>query len=162
MQVAVFPNPYESTPYLCVMYPGLDEIDVAAEKALGSELIPYKIVEHEDLPQYAPYTFDALTVDVSGDEPSYGFDLAFGKTLANRVNESHWKDQYKDGLAELGADDLDVSLALATAAGERTELQQTLFEFATEINQLKQATISELAAATTGEELNSILATVLG
>lgn len=162
MQVAVFPNPYESTPYLCVMYPGLDEIEVAAEKALGSELIPYRIVEHEDLPQYATYTFDALTVDVSGIQPSYGFDLNLGKTLASKANDSHWKDQYYDGLSELGASDLDVSLALSTPSESRTEVQQAICEFASEISQMKQMLAQQLAAATTGEELNSILATVLG
>lgn len=144
------------------MYPGLDEIEIAAERALGPELIPYKIVEHESLPQYAPYTFDALTVDVSDNEPAYGFDLAYGKTLANRVNESYWKEQYKEGLSELQADELDVSLALSTAPESRTQFQETLVEFITELNQLKQSVISQLTGAETGEELNSILATVLG
>jgi hypothetical protein len=162
MQVAVYPDLSTGTPYLCIMYPCLDEIEEAAEKVLADQGIPYKIVESDSLPQNARWVFNALTVDLSGSDPVYDYDLDLARSTALGSNSAYWNAQYSDGLAELGMTEVDINLALSLPIGDRTEAQTTALEFVSEVSAQKQAVASELQSATSGEELNAILEIALG
>ena len=144
------------------MYPCLDGIEEAAEKTLASQEIPYKIVESDSLPQNARWVFNALTVDLSGSDPVFDYDLDLARSTALGSNSAYWNVQYLDGLEVLGLTEMDVSLALNTPSENRTENQTAAVEFITEISAQKQSVVSELQSATTGEELNAILETAFG
>lgn len=162
MNVAVYANPLTSTPYLCILYPGLDPIEVAAEKALDSQLIPYAIIDYDTLPQDARFTFNALTIDLSGASPSYGYDMNLARSIALGSNNTYWQAQYLDGLSEMGMSEMDVDVALATPVGDRTPSQVVLVQFVTEVTLEKQTVAAQLSSATTGEELNAILQSTIG
>jgi hypothetical protein len=140
----------------------MDGIEEAAEKALASQEIPYKIVESESLPQNARWVFNALTVDLSGSDPVYSYDLDLARSTALSSNSVYWGTQYLDGLEELGLTEMDVNLALGTPSESRTETQTAAVDFITEISTQRQLVASELQSATSGEELNAILETAFG
>lgn len=162
MNVAVYANPLTSIPYLCILYPALDTIEVAAEKALTSQLIPYQIVDSSTLPQDSKYIFNAVTVDISGPAPTYGVDMTLARTIANGSNNAYWQAQYLEGLSEMGMSEMDVNVAIATPPEDRTPTQILLVQFVTEITIEKQSVASQLSNATTGEELNAILQSTIG
>ena len=157
MRVAVFPNPYVGgNDVLCVLSPGQDDIEVAAQKTLGDNDIPYMIVEEGQIPNGGPLV-NAMTVDVSGSEPVFGFDVPEAKVLSTNINIGYWQLQSNEALAELNMSDYQLLVALSTPESQRTDEQQAAVDAINEINTLQMQTQDQINAATTGEELLTIL-----
>jgi hypothetical protein len=97
-------------------------------------------------------------VDVSQDPPVFGWDLDYAKYLANSYNASYFQAQYNQGLVGLSiSNDYQLNLAIATPENERTADQVAAVEFLSGLNQLQTSIEDQIAAATTGEEIISIL-----
>lgn len=160
MNVAVYANPDTPLPYIKVMSAGLDTLDVAVAKYLDPFGIVYAIVDDGDI-EPSPYIQDAQTIDLSGPTPVYGWDLDKAKSMATNINSEYWQNQYNQGLLGVGiSNDYQLNLAIATPEDERTADQVAAVEFLTGINQLQTEKQDQIDAATTGQEIISILSSL--
>jgi hypothetical protein len=157
MDVIVYTDPTADTPYLRIASTGLDSLEVFATKYLDPDGTPYAIVDYSTIPS-SPYINQSQTVDVSQDPPVFGWDLDYAKYLANSYNASYFQAQYNQGLVGLSiSNDYQLNLAIATPENERTADQVAAVEFLSGLNQLQTSIEDQIAAATTGEEIISIL-----
>ena len=157
MEVAVYPSPYTGTPYLCILYPCLDTIEEAAQKALTDNGISYAVMDLEDIPS-APIIAAAMTVDVSGLAPVFDFDMDLALTLALSYNSNYWNTQLFDGLSAMQMTQFQLSAALSTPEGNRSPEQIAALALLDEINESLTQTQSSLNSQTTAEGLMSVLA----
>lgn len=160
MNVAVYANPDTALPYLSVLSGGLDTLEVAVEKYLVPYGIPYLIVDEGDI-EPSPYIRGAQTVDVSGSSPVFDWDMDLAKGIATNLNSEYWQAQYNEGLLGVGiTNDYQLNLAIATPEDDRTADQIAAVEFLTGINQLQTEKQDQIDAATTGQELITILSSL--
>ena len=157
MNVAVYANPYiGGTNNLCVLSAGSSTIEEAAELALVAQGIPYAIVDSADIPDGGSLV-NAMTIDLSGSDPVFGYDLDLAKDISTKQNLSYWQFQSEEALAELGLAAYQLSYALSLDPASRTEDQQIAIDAFNEINSEQANIQSQIDAATTGEELLAIL-----
>ena len=158
MQVIVYADPENPAPSrLQVMYQGLETLEQSAFKFLEPYNIPYVIVDNSVLPA-SPYIYHAQTVEIVSGAPVFGWDFPYAQQLATNYNSNYWQIQYNQGLLGLSiSNDYQLQLAIATPENERTADQVAAVEFMSGINNLQQSVQDNIDAATTGEELISIL-----
>ena len=139
------------------MYQGLDTLEDSAAKFLDPFGTPYVITDVSVIP-YSPYISNALQVEIVNGLPVFSWDFPYAQQLATAYNAGYWQRQYDQGLLGLPIqNDYQLQLAIATPEDERTANQTAAVEFLTGINGLQEATQAQIDAATTGEELISIL-----
>lgn len=158
MNVIVYADPENPAPSrLQVMYEGEDTLEQAAFKFLEPYSIPYSIIDYAQIPQ-SPFIYHAQTVEIVNDLPVFGWDLGYAQQLATAYNSQYWQSQYNQGLLGTGiSNDYQLQLAIATPEDERTAEQTAAVEFLSGINGLQQSIQDQIDAATTGEELITIL-----
>lgn len=150
---------YSGTPgsYVNILTPGLDTLEQAAAKFLQPFDIPFVYMDSEDIPP-APYITDAQTVTIDGNTATFGWDLPSAKQIATNYNAQYWQQQYEAGILGLSIDNsYQLALAVATPESERTADQVAAIEFMVGLNGLQSDVQSQIDAATSGEELITIL-----
>jgi len=161
MQVIVYADPENPAPSrLQVMYAGLDTLEESAFKFLDPFNIPYLIVDSTVIPD-SPFIYHAQTVSITDGVATFGWDFPYAQQLATKYNANYWQNQYNQGLLGTGiTNDYQLQLAIATPEDERTAEQTAAVEFLIGINGLQQSVQDQIDAATTGEELISILSSL--
>lgn len=157
MNVIVYSDPSLPTPYLQVISAGFDDLETIAFKTLDPYGIPYQIVDEADIPP-SPYIGNAQTVDVSVTPPTFDWVLDEAQRAATSYNSAYWQKQYDLGILGLSiSNDYQLQLAIATPEAERTADQVAAVEFLSGVNNLQQQVQDQIDAATTGQELITIL-----
>lgn len=157
MDTIVFPNPETSTPYACLVYPGLDSIEDVIEKVVDPLGVDYAIVDESTIPD-SSYITEAMTVSINGGSAQFDWDLALAKQLALSYNSHYWQKQYNQGLLQLAiSNPYQLSLAVATPPEERTADQVAAVEYMVGLNGLQTDVENQIATATTGQEIIGIL-----
>jgi|688.fasta_scaffold104399_2 hypothetical protein len=158
MDVIIYPDPSSPAPSrLQVVFPANDTLEEYAFKYLESYSIDYLTVEYSTIPQ-SPYIGAAQLVEFVSGDPVYSYDLDEAKDIASGINSRYWQNQYDAGLLGVGiTNDYQLQLAVATPEGERTADQIAAIEFMSGINGLQTEVQDEIDAATTGEEIITIL-----
>jgi len=158
MEVIVYADPENPAPSrLQVMYPGLDTLEESAFKFLDPYGIEYAIVDNSVIPD-SPYIYEAQTVEIVSGAPVFGWDFTYAQQLATKYNAKYWQIEYNQGVYGLNiSNEYQLNLAIATPEPERTADQVAAVEFLTGINGLQQSVQDSIDAATTGEELITIL-----
>lgn len=161
MQVIVYADPENPAPSrLQVMYPGLDTLEDAAFKFLQPYSIPYAIVDNSVIPE-SPFIYHAQTVEIVDGAPVFGWDFPFAQQIATKYNSQYWQNQFNQGILGLSiSTPYQLQLAIATPENERTADQVAAVEFMSGINGLQQSVQDQIDAATTGEELITILSSL--
>jgi hypothetical protein len=158
MDVIVYADPENPAPSrLQVMYPGLDTLEESAFKYLDPFGIEYAIVDSSVIPD-SPYIYAAQTVEIVSGAPVFGWDFTYAQQIATKYNSRYWQFQYNEGVYGLTiTNEYQLNLAIATPEPERTADQVAAVEFLTGVNGLQLDVQDQIDAATTGEELITIL-----
>jgi hypothetical protein len=157
MNVAVYAEPGSSIPYLRVLSAGLDTVEQAAQKFLEPQGITYRIVDDSTIPE-SPFFPGTQTVNTGPAVPVFSWEFTEAQTWAQNYNAEYWQKQYDLGILGLSIDNpYQLQLAIATPENERTADQVAAVEFLSGTNQLQSSVDDEIIAATTPEELNTIL-----
>jgi hypothetical protein len=158
MDIIVYADPENPAPSrLQVMYPGLDTLEESAFKYLDPFGIEYVIVDDSVVPD-SPYIAAAQTVEIVSGAPVFGWDFTYAQQIATAYNASYWQMQYNQGIYGLSiSNEYQLNLAIATPEEDRTPDQIAAVEFLTGINGLQLSVQDSIDAATTGEELITIL-----
>jgi hypothetical protein len=161
MEVIVYADPENPAPSrLQVMYPGLDTLEESAFKFLDPYGIEYAIVDNSVIPD-SPYIYEAQTVEIVSGAPVFGWDFTYAQQIATKYNAKYWQIEYNQGVYGLNiSNEYQLNLAIATPEPERTADQVAAVEFLTGINGLQQSVQDSIDAATTGEELITILSSL--
>ena len=161
MEVIVYADPENPAPSrLQVMYPGLDTLEESAFKFLDPYGIEYAIVDNSVIPD-SPYIYEAQTVEIVSGAPVFGWDFTYAQQIATKYNAKYWQIEYNQGVYGLNiSNEYQLNLAIATPEPERTADQVAAVEFMTGINGLQQSVQDSIDAATTGEELITILSSL--
>ena len=158
MQVIVYADPEFPAPSgLHVMYAGQDTLEESAFKYLEPFGIDYVIVDSSVIPD-SPFIYADQTVEIVSGVPVFGWNIGDAQQTATNYNASYWQSEYDKGILATGiSNDYQLNLAIATPENERTAEQTAAVEFLVGINGLQTAVQDQIDAATTGEEIISIL-----
>jgi hypothetical protein len=158
MNVLLYPDPSSPAPSrVQLVYPANDTLEEFAFKFLDPEGIEYVIVDQSELPD-ASYIYNMLLVEIVDGAPVFSYDVPAAKEFASAQNSQYWQTQYNEGLLGLSiTNDYQLQLACATPEDERTADQVAAVEFMIGLSSLQADVQTQIDAATTGEEIISIL-----